>query len=88
MVGYQFGKSYGAIMTKGKELTYDDDSAKDVNEENGGDDNDGEEDIVDGDLSAIKPGFLEPCKMVRGFAVLHACLAYLKGSRSLSYERI
>ncbi|EKM83423.1 hypothetical protein AGABI1DRAFT_81200 [Agaricus bisporus var. burnettii JB137-S8] len=60
-------------MTKGKELTYDDDSAKDVNEENDGDDNDGEEDIVDGDLSAIKPGFFEPCKM---------------GSRFLSYEPI
>ncbi|EIW64894.1 PTH2-domain-containing protein, partial [Trametes versicolor FP-101664 SS1] len=25
---------------------------------------DSEEDVADGDLSAVKPGFLEPCKMV------------------------
>ena len=26
-----------------------------------------EEDLADGDLSAVKPGFFEPCKMVRCF---------------------
>ncbi|PSR71307.1 hypothetical protein PHLCEN_2v12821 [Hermanssonia centrifuga] len=32
-------------------------------------DSEEEDDVADGDLSAVKPGFLEPCKLVSAFHV-------------------
>jgi PTH2 family peptidyl-tRNA hydrolase len=73
LVGYHLGKFYGVTATKGKEKVDDGEarnSVKDVKED---DDDEDEGDIADGDLSAIQPGFLEPCKMVGSSTVLHAC---------------
>jgi PTH2 family peptidyl-tRNA hydrolase len=74
LVGYYIGKFHSISTTKGKEKVQDDkphNSVKDVEHQD--EDEEDEGDIADGDLSAIQPGFLEPCKMVRCFTTWHVC---------------
>ncbi|KAF5355968.1 hypothetical protein D9756_004242 [Leucocoprinus leucothites] len=62
-VGYYLGKLYGTTAGKGKEKASEEPKeAPAVTEEP--DSEEEEESLADGDLSAIKAGFLEPCKMV------------------------
>ena len=61
MVGYGFGKFYGAsVGKKGPEELMKPPIVKEVDSEADSDD----ESLTDGNLAAVKAGLLEPCKMV------------------------
>lgn len=63
LAGYHLGKFYVPVAGKGKEKSPGGEPRDVVGEAEEGEKSD-EEDIIDGDLSAIQAGFMEPCKMV------------------------
>ncbi|KAJ3560969.1 hypothetical protein NP233_g10491 [Leucocoprinus birnbaumii] len=63
-VGYYLGKLYGGTSVKGKEKVSEEPKETLAENDEEVDSEEEEESLADGDLSAIKPGFLEPCKMV------------------------
>jgi hypothetical protein len=61
VVGYTAGKNTQPEATGSNSHSTKEQSQRNENES----DNE-EEDVADGDFSAVKPGFMEPCKMVGG----------------------
>lgn len=63
LVGYYLGKLHGTTAEKGEDKALDvklHDSVEDEAQES-----EDEGDIADGDLSVVRAGFMEPCKMVK-----------------------